>query len=705
MAQTDDQKIQDFLLLELYYVYALFQALLGKKLSDKSISGLAEDLIFPVDSANKNKESGDSTLDKTIPNANENFEEVRRIEQLRQSIVDRFGHQLPLRRLQQLLQYDEIQHLWIILALAPSIDPRFEELYRCVSHELSHHPLEPSFTPLLLGYEWQKRFDAIARSRPDNPLRELGILNFDTVSRKFWVSERVLHFASGNHYEPQILSPALSRSDYEICSESLKRWTNPLQEILKTSNNRAGILVALPDPSAAGIVNIASKSLGWKTVTIDLCKLYGLEDPLTIVDTWLREALLRFAVPVLDIGCIRSHTNSPLNDQILDYLCERLSRWPLRFILCTQQLTLPLPFESLDLMVFESSRFSADDRQSVWLGLFTDVVVDSASDNFDIAETQLKQVALAYDYDLPTTLRIGRRAVQKLKQYPGATVHEALSEACRHEAQRPMTQLGHYVETRFSLEDIVLPATTKEQLQELCEMAQFQNKIRNEWGLGSKLLTRPSITALFAGPSGTGKTMAAESIAAQLGRPLLQVDLAAIVSKYIGETEKNLEKVFTQAEASSSLLFFDEADALFGKRSEVKEAHDRYANIEISYLLQRMEQYKGMAILASNLRQHLDDAFVRRLTMTVLFPFPSWELRAKIWKQSIPKQLPLDESIDLNDIARRYNLSGGNIRNAVIAAAYQAAINDSVIDENCILHGIRRELQKMGKQMVKEETA
>jgi SpoVK/Ycf46/Vps4 family AAA+-type ATPase len=218
---------------------------------------------------------------------------------------------------------------------------------------------------------------------------------------------------------------------------------------------------------------------------------------------------------------------------------------------------------------------------------------------------------------------------------------------------------------------------------------------------------------LFSGEPGTGKTMAAEIIAAELGLDLYKIDLSTVVSKYIGETEKNLERIFNEAQNSNAILFFDEADAIFGKRSEVKDAHDRYANIEISYLLQRMEMYDGVTILATNLRANLDEAFTRRLQFAVDFPFPREAYRLRIWRTLFPPDVPRDPDLDFELMASRFKLAGGSIRNIIVTAAYLAA-GEGEDDPNAsdgnkgrvtmqhLLHGTRRELQKMGR-LVREE--
>ncbi|MCB0099284.1 MAG: ATP-binding protein, partial [Caldilineaceae bacterium] len=204
------------------------------------------------------------------------------------------------------------------------------------------------------------------------------------------------------------------------------------------------------------------------------------------------------------------------------------------------------------------------------------------------------------------------------------------------------------------------------------------------------------IAALFSGPSGTGKTMAAAIVARELGLDLYRVDLSQIVSKYIGETEKNLSRVFDGAQRGGWILFFDEADALFGRRSATKDAHDRYANIEVSYLLQRMESFDGMTILATNLRANLDEAFTRRFDTILDFPFPEEAERLRIWQTLLPTKVPHAADLDLERLARTFKIAGGNIRNIIVDATYRAAADGRVITMPHLLQSTRRELQKMG---------
>ena len=272
-----------------------------------------------------------------------------------------------------------------------------------------------------------------------------------------------------------------------------------------------------------------------------------------------------------------------------------------------------------------------------------------------------------------------------------------LFKAARLHSGHHLAELARKMEPRYVWEDLVLPETPLAMLKEMVSMVQSRPLVLEGWGLGRKLTSGAGISALFAGPPGTGKTLAAQIMANRLGIDLYRIDLSSVVSKYIGETEKQLEQIFTEASESNAILFFDEADSIFGKRSEVKGAHDRYANIEVSYLLQRMEEYDGVAILATNLLSNLDEAFTRRLQFIINFPFPDEEYRRKIWKVLLPPNLPRAADLDFDMMADRFKLSGGSIRNIIVSAAYFAADNGGVVTMDHLMHGARREFQKMGR--------
>jgi AAA+ superfamily predicted ATPase len=278
-----------------------------------------------------------------------------------------------------------------------------------------------------------------------------------------------------------------------------------------------------------------------------------------------------------------------------------------------------------------------------------------------------------------------------------------LHAACRFHSNRNLASLARKIDPKYTLDDIVLPPDQLAQLKEILHRAKFRDVVLLDWGFGRKLSLGKGLNALFSGPAGTGKTMAAEVIANELSLDLYQIDLSQVVSKYIGETEKNLNQIFREAFGSNAILLFDEADALFGKRSEVKDAHDRYANIEVAYLLQKMEEYEGIAILATNLRNNVDEAFLRRMHVIVDFPFPDEEYRRRLWKTAFPHEAPVGKDVDFSVLARDVRLAGGNIKNIALAAAFYAASDGNIIRMSHLIQAAQREHQKLGRSWIEGE--
>ncbi|WP_344342516.1 ATP-binding protein, partial [Kitasatospora putterlickiae] len=269
------------------------------------------------------------------------------------------------------------------------------------------------------------------------------------------------------------------------------------------------------------------------------------------------------------------------------------------------------------------------------------------------------------------------------------------------EARMSLDELGRRVEPRARWEDLVLAERQRATLHEIVAHVRRRATVYQEWGFEAVLRRGLGVTALFAGGSGTGKTLAAEVVAGQLGVDLFVIDLSQVVSKYIGETEKNLRRVFDAAERGGALLLFDEADALFGKRSEIKDSHDRYANLEVSYLLMRMEAYRGLAVLTTNMKKALDPAFMRRIRFVVDFPFPGVPERAEIWRRVIPAQTP-SEGLDPQRLAQ-LTVTGGSIRNIALSAAFQAADEDRPLQMRHLLAAARTEYLKLERSLTPSE--
>jgi ATPase family associated with various cellular activities (AAA)/Winged helix domain, variant len=281
------------------------------------------------------------------------------------------------------------------------------------------------------------------------------------------------------------------------------------------------------------------------------------------------------------------------------------------------------------------------------------------------------------------------------------TLHRALWQAGRSQARARLEGLAQRIQPVAQWDDLVLPPAEKAMLQEISSHVKHRAKVYESWGFGGTSRRGLGISAMFAGSSGTGKTMAAEVLANTLLLDLYRIDLSSVISKYIGETEKNLRRVFDAAEEGGAILFFDEADALFGKRSEVKDSHDRYANIEVNYLLQRMESYRGLAVLATNMRSALDPAFLRRIRFVVNFPFPDFSYREQIWQRVFPPATPV-ESLDASLLARVV-IPGGNIRNIAMNAAFRAAEEGTAVRMKHLAQAARHEFVKMEKPIPETE--
>jgi AAA+ superfamily predicted ATPase len=283
----------------------------------------------------------------------------------------------------------------------------------------------------------------------------------------------------------------------------------------------------------------------------------------------------------------------------------------------------------------------------------------------------------------------------------GEETETQLWEACRLQARPRLQDLAQRITSNTTWADIVLPAAQLNILQTIAQHLRQRTRVYDDWGFAEQSNRGLGLSALFSGPSGTGKTLAAEILANELRLDLFRIDLSAVVSKYIGETEKNLRRVFDAAEEGGAVLLFDEADALFGKRSEVKDSHDRYANVEISYLLQRMEAYRGLAILTTNMKEALDPAFLRRLRFIVQFPFPDQAQRAEIWRRIFPAKTPTD-LLEIEKLAR-LSISGGNIRSIALNAAFAAADANEPVRMRHLLGAARLEYEKLEKPLTEAE--
>ncbi len=428
--------------------------------------------------------------------------------------------------------------------------------------------------------------------------------------------------------------------------------------------------------SASSTAATGLAALGAGAIVVDLRRLppdRGLRDVLPAV---IREAGMAGAGAVI----------GPIEPERDRAALRELETRPIRPLVLFSGASWDPDLSSAIPVLIDAPRLDPSMRRPLWDRLVADLEIGEA----DAAAEEMSHLRLPPDRAPVVAAIAARLAVVDDEAVSMKHVRHA---ALAHGAGR-LDELAQRIVPEATIDDLVLPEPLLQEIRSLPDRYRTRHVVRDVWGLGRR---QRGITCLFAGPSGTGKTLAAEVVANQLGVDLFIIDLSQIVDKYIGETEKNLERVFTEAEGVNGVLLFDEADALFGKRSEVKSSHDRHANVEVAYLLQRMERYDGVAVLTTNLRNNIDDAFTRRLDVVCAFPEPRAEERLTLWQCHLPSAVPQTDDIDLPALAEQLDVSGGTIRNITLTAAHAAAITGMPIDQEMLLEAARREYVKLGR--------
>ncbi len=611
------------------------------------------------------------------------------------SLIEPEAHGTPFAHLVRVFNLSELDSYILLLSLAPELDRRYERLYAYLQDDISQRYATVSLMMNLLGGDVDQRFAVWQRLALHSPLRTHHLIdcrpdnsrtNSPFLSYQIKADHRIVSYLLGDMHPDERLEQstrlfpvpeAITVDDPRLDAVHGVLSQNPMLYIQGVDNHRQYEIAAL-----------LCAAYDTPLVITDVATLADLDLP--FVQAWrlaLREAYLRNAALLLD------HWEVVLREigQPPTELWQALLEYPLPVFICGAGEWEPLDRQrQRRLLRLDFSIPDYPERLNMWVNssqssavTIPEHLMEELASKFRFTHSQIAR-AIQTAADLALTRG---EAVSRNDLYAGAQAHASLK----------MGHLAKRILPRYYWEDLILPPDQLSQLREISDRARYGHIVQSEWGFGNRASNGYGISALFAGDSGTGKTLAAEVIANSLGLVLYKIDLSAVVSKYIGETEKNLGAIFKEARSSNAILFFDEADALFGKRSEVKDARDRYANIEISYLLQEIEAYDGIAILATNLRQNLDDAFTRRLDFLIDFPFPESQYRRHIWAVHFPPEAPLSAEVDLDEVAERYHLAGGNIRNATLAAAYLAAADGGVITRAHIRNAVRREHQKMGR--------
>ena len=543
----------------------------------------------------------------------------------------------------------------------------------------------PTFS-LALGKLERPHWSALAAESPLRYWRLIEVSAEGSLTRsRLRVAERVLHYLAGLQTMDRELSPLVEPI------EDAPRLSGTHLEIAR----RIGALLRDAPPNypvvhLAGTDARAKQAIAARaasTLGLELFLLRAADLPAvpaereTVARLWEREAILRRAALMIELDetepGIPRRTSSPFLEATQGVLFA-----------CTRE---PLPGLRRRVARFDVMPPEATEQLDNWRDVLGEAAaarmdgeLDAVAAQFRVTREQMEEAAAEY------------RAAEL------AVTPASLWAICRQRTRVRLDDLAQRIESAAEWDDLVLPESQKATLRRIAVHLRHRYRVYEGWGFAAKSGRGLGIHALFAGASGTGKTMAAEVLARELELDLYRIDLSAVVSKYIGETEKNLRRLFDEADGSGAILLFDEADALFGKRSEVHDSHDRYANLEISYLLQRMESYRGLAILTTNMKSALDTAFLRRLRFVVEFPFPDQQQRREIWRRMFPAATPLD-GVDFERLAQ-LGVAGGSIRNIAMEAAFQAAGESASVGMRHLLEAARAECGKLERPLASAET-
>ena len=593
------------------------------------------------------------------------------------------GADLRLRRLARSFGLDDYDVELLLIALAPDLDPRFERFYAYLHDDVSRRRASTGLALELCG---SAPCGIAGRSR-FNPLGALvggGLLLVEEPERPFLtrslrVPDRVAsHLVGDDDPDPVVASVAVPWVEADL---------GGLEPMVRALSSGVRLCYLRERTGAAGqtLAATALSRAGLPPLTIDLGRMDAGDDPKEVAASALREARLRGG------GLVAGP---------IDAFAERggaavraLAEGSAPVILTGARGWDPSWSKEVPLLV-DAPVPSLVERNQIWSSAL-DGAFPAGSDSgaatahFLLAPEQVARAARA----------ASQRAAAEARPIDAGD----LQAGARAQNAAGLERLARRIEPKVSWEDLVLPPQVVAQLDELAARARHRDQVLDVWGMGKRSSKGRGITALFAGDSGTGKTMSAEVAAGDLGLDLYVIDLSTVIDKYIGETEKNLDRIFVEADRVNGVLLFDEADAIFGKRSDVKDSHDRYANVEVAYLLQRMELFNGLAILTTNLRSNVDEAFTRRLDAVVDFPMPEEEDRRRLWEKNLRPELPREPDIDLDFLARAFKLSGGNIRNIAVAGAYLAASDGRPVGMADLIRATEREYRKLGHMCVEAE--
>ena len=618
---------------------------------------------------------------------------------------DRLHHALAaqpeplLARLVRMFALSELDLVIVCLLLAPELDHELERVLAYARDDFTRKRDDIGSIARLIAAGDAPTVDRVLLRFDDAaPLRRLGMValgpagDLPATMRTARLADRIVGFLRGHdtvdelvHGLVRIRDLAPLRTDVVMAPGLVEQIARALDE----SHRPPRVLLAGPEGAGRGLV--AEALLGERgrpSVRIDLAGIVAEGRIAERLAAGLREAALRDAAAIIDGGAVIDRdVPRAVVHAIADGTAELAV--PVVFAFTSHPSWLVEAVPALIEIDVPAPTFR--DRLELWRRALAGAA---------IATDDLETVASRYAFTGATIARAAYRAVQAARlrdpARPEVTLDD-LGDSARLMFSHRLGSMAQRIPIGFSWSDLVLPRDTQDAVKEVVRFARHRSFLLEEWGFAAKLPYGRGVSAIMAGPPGTGKTMVAQLLAKELGYDLYRIDLSQVVNKYIGETEKNLARIFDEAETSHAVLFFDEADALFAKRTDVKSANDRYANLEVNYLLQRMETFDGVTLLATNLEQGLDDAFKRRVRFSILFELPEEAERKKLWISMFPPKVPLAPNIDWDLMAKRFEMAGGYIKKAALRAALIAAEARRPITTADLVEAARQEYREMGR--------
>ncbi|BAY50008.1 AAA ATPase central domain-containing protein (plasmid) [Scytonema sp. HK-05] len=593
----------------------------------------------------------------------------------------------------------------LLLCVAQATLPYFPQL--CIKAQGNEQLAYPTFG-LAMRLFPNAHWNAVL---PESPLQywqlvKVGI-NSDLPQSRLQIDNSILLYLLGEPYQDDrlmhLIQPMPVKANLNIpLQPSHQELAERLASVWRQTHTTS---LTLPIVQLCGVEvtdkwAIAATACALDRRSLKVMSVSNLPTDLTelnhIVRRWEREATLTNSALLLD--CEQLNLAEPaLNTAILQLIQN--TRTPLIISSKDRILSPHRP-----LMTFDVPKLTPDEQRNVWYSCLGSTAIklsghiEALVSQFNLNSLAIESACLQIKNQNEDSLLLPSSSLLPTLDSP---LSHQLWDICRTMARPRLDDLAQRLDSKATWDDLILPEIQKNILRDLVTQVQQRAKVYWDWGFAGKANRGFGISALFAGASGTGKTMAAEVLAKELRLDLYRIDLSAVVSKYIGETEKNLGRIFDAAEAGGAILLFDEADALFGKRSEVKDSHDRHANVEVGYLLQQMEAYQGLAILTTNLKSSLDQAFLRRLRFVFSFPFPDSKSRAEIWRRVFPQKTPT-QGLNFEKLAQ-LNLAGGNIRNIALNAAFIAAQAEEPVMMKHILSAAYSECMKLERALTDTE--